>query len=117
MHTQGSWVFAISPACLWRRRIAGIWGTLRAAFIPPGLERSCMTNKNAMLVLSRNELDVMTMPTGESSMEMYTGGRNYPTRDEIALCAYHIYETRGRQNGHDIEDWLPAEQELRHHYG
>jgi hypothetical protein len=75
-----------------------------------------MTNKNTMLVLTRNEADVMPYITGESSMGMYTGGRNYPTRDEIAEYAYHIYETRGRQNGHDIEDWLRAEQALKHHY-
>ena len=77
-----------------------------------------MSNKNAMLVLTRNEADVTIMPyiTGECSMGMYTGGRNYPTRDEVAVCAYHIYETRGRQDGYDIEDWLLAEQELKHHY-
>ena len=33
MHTQGSWVFAISPACSWRRRIADNWETLRVAFL------------------------------------------------------------------------------------
>jgi len=75
-----------------------------------------MTNKNTMLVPTGNEAEVMTMPTGESSMGMYTGGRNYPTREEISEYAYHIYETRGRQNGHDIEDWLRAEQTLKHHY-
>jgi hypothetical protein len=31
MHTQGSWLFAISPACSWRRRIADNWETLRVA--------------------------------------------------------------------------------------
>jgi len=31
MHTQGRWVFAISPACPRRRRIADSWGTLRVA--------------------------------------------------------------------------------------
>jgi hypothetical protein len=77
-----------------------------------------MTNNNATLELTRHEADVTIMPyiTGEGSMGMYTGGRNYPTRDEIAQCAYHIYETRGRLNGHDIEDWLRAEQVLKHHY-
>src|ERR1700744_5527611 len=33
MHTQGRWVFAISPARPWRRRIAGSQGTLRVAFL------------------------------------------------------------------------------------
>lgn len=35
------------------------------------------------------------------------------TRDEIARRAYEIYTTRGRKPGHDIEDWLRAERELR----
>ena len=71
-----------------------------------------MTNKNTMLVPTRNEADVMPYITGERSMGMYTGGRNYPTPDEIAEYAYHIYEKRGRQKGHEIEDWLRAEQAL-----
>jgi hypothetical protein len=33
-------------------------------------------------------------------------------RDEIAQLAYHLYEVRGRQHGHDIEDWLRAEERL-----
>ena len=54
--------------------------------------------------------------TGERSWAKYTGGRNAPTRDEIARLAYRFYETRGRQDGGDINDWLAAEQELAHHY-
>ena len=52
--------------------------------------------------MTRNEADVMIMPyiAVEGSMGMYTGGRNYPTRDEIPQHAYNIYETRGRQNGY-----------------
>jgi hypothetical protein len=30
--------------------------------------------------------------------------------DRIALKAYELYEGRGRANGHDLEDWLRAEQ-------
>lgn len=45
-----------------------------------------------------------------------TGGRERPTQDEIARLAYHFFETRGRQAGHDLEDWLTAEQQLHHHY-
>jgi hypothetical protein len=68
--------------------------------------------------MTRNEPGVIIMQyiTGEGLMGKYTGRRNYATRDEIAQHAYHIYETRGRQNGYDIEDWLRAEQELKHHY-
>jgi len=42
--------------------------------------------------------------------------RLYPTHDEIALLAYSLYEYRGRQEGHQMEDWLRAERELVHHY-
>ena len=42
--------------------------------------------------------------------------RLYPTQDEIAQLAYSLYESRGRKEGHQVEDWLSAEQELVHHY-
>ena len=45
-----------------------------------------------------------------------TGRRLYPTHDEIAQLAYSLYESRGRQEDHQMEDWLRAEQELVHHY-
>ena len=36
--------------------------------------------------------------------------------EEIAAVAYTYWETRGRIDGHDVEDWLAAEQEvLRRH--
>jgi hypothetical protein len=54
--------------------------------------------------------------TGERNVTKYTGSRDFPTRDEIARLAYQLYETRGRQDGHELDDWLSAEQELAHHY-
>ena len=54
--------------------------------------------------------------TGEWDMGKYTGRRTSPTHDEIAQLAYSLYESRGRQEGHQIEDWLRAEQELVRHY-
>ena len=53
---------------------------------------------------------------GEWGMGIYTGGRPAPTYDEIAQLAYCFYELRGHQDGHDMEDWLRAEQQLVHHY-
>jgi len=35
-----------------------------------------------------------------------------PTRDEIALRAYHIYLERGCTPGNDFDDWVRAEREL-----
>ena|SRR6185295_3535182 len=32
-------------------------------------------------------------------------------RDSIASRAYELYEARGYQHGHDLEDWLSAESE------
>jgi hypothetical protein len=39
---------------------------------------------------------------------------NYQPRDEeIATYAYQIFLERGATDGHDVEDWLRAEKELR----
>jgi hypothetical protein len=45
-----------------------------------------------------------------------TGVRLRPTREDIARLAYRRYELNGRRDGHDLEDWLLAEQELVRHY-
>jgi hypothetical protein len=35
-----------------------------------------------------------------------------PTQQQIAERAYQIYQERGGEEGHDLEDWLQAELEL-----
>ena len=61
--------------------------------------------------------DIITADaTGEWGMGKYTGRRLSPTHDEIARLAFSFYESRGRQDGYHIEDWLRAEQELVRHY-
>jgi hypothetical protein len=32
--------------------------------------------------------------------------------EQIRRRAYELYETRGRGEGHDVEDWLEAEAEI-----
>ena len=32
---------------------------------------------------------------------------------QIARLAFQLYEARGREDGHDVEDWLQAEAALR----
>ena len=32
--------------------------------------------------------------------------------EEVRCRAYEIYEARGREAGHDLEDWLQAEAEV-----
>jgi hypothetical protein len=31
---------------------------------------------------------------------------------QIRLRAYQLYEARGREDGHELEDWLRAEEEF-----
>lgn len=35
-----------------------------------------------------------------------------PTHEDIARCACLIYESRSREHGRDLEDWLEAEAQL-----
>ncbi len=60
--------------------------------------------------------DVAASLTGERSLAKCSVGRAHPSRDEIARLAYHFYEARCQQHGHDIDDWLFAEQELLRQY-
>jgi len=36
-----------------------------------------------------------------------------PTHDEIQRRAYEIFVQNGRRSGHDIENWLEAEAQLK----
>lgn len=40
------------------------------------------------------------------------GGVMPERQQRIAQRAYELYATRGYRQGHDLEDWLEAEQEL-----
>jgi hypothetical protein len=39
-----------------------------------------------------------------------------PSLEEIAQRAYEIFLARGGETGHEMEDWLQAEKELRERY-
>jgi len=43
-----------------------------------------------------------------------TGKDAYSHRveEQIRRRAYELYEARGREEGHDLEDWLTAEAEI-----
>ena len=45
-------------------------------------------------------------------MAMKKKSRPKPTHAEIARCACLIYESRSREHGRDLEDWLEAEMQL-----
>lgn len=58
--------------------------------------------------------DIAAVLTGERMLAKNTGDRARPSQDEIARLAYELYESRGREDGQDIEDWLSAERQLTH---
>jgi hypothetical protein len=39
--------------------------------------------------------------------------RRDPIRDAVASRAYELFLDRDRAHGHDVDDWLQAESELR----
>lgn len=39
----------------------------------------------------------------------------HPHQDEVARRAYELYEARGAEPGHELQDWLEAEQEVNSH--
>lgn len=43
--------------------------------------------------------------------------QKFPTHDEIQKRAHELYLARGGEHGHDTEDWLFAEEQLRGEYG
>ncbi len=47
--------------------------------------------------------------TPKASLEQ---GSQELTEEYIRVRAYHLFEQRGRENGHDVEDWLLAEAEI-----
>jgi hypothetical protein len=55
--------------------------------------------------------NVLTMPVVESTNAVAMAFA--VTEGNIARRAFELYCDRGREDGHDVEDWLTAERELR----
>jgi len=60
--------------------------------------------------------DIAVSITGERIFGKHAGGTKRPSHVEIAQLAYYFYETRGRRDGQDVDDWLAAESELARRY-
>jgi hypothetical protein len=52
----------------------------------------------------------MRVPTKASSLSGKTGAEAHA--EQIRCRAYELYEERGREDGHEVEDWLRAEAEV-----
>lgn len=50
--------------------------------------------------------NVLTMPRPAA-------GPGQPSFSDVARRAFELYCERGCQDGHDVQDWLQAERELR----
>ena len=75
-----------------------------------------MTSATLIVAKDTDISDLTAADLRPWGMGKYTGRQTTPTHDEISQLAYSLYESRGRQDGHDLEDWLRAEQQLVHHY-
>jgi hypothetical protein len=50
-------------------------------------------------------------PDETFGLERSDSGKRSHSRDSIAEHAYRRFEERGREHGHDLDDWLEAERE------
>lgn len=57
--------------------------------------------------------DALTTAADRSPKVLTEAGANV-TEHDIARRAYDLYLARDREHGHDVDDWLRAEHELRH---
>jgi hypothetical protein len=51
----------------------------------------------------------------DSDMAMDWRRMTAAAHDKIAHRAHQLYEARGREPGHDMEDWLNAEHDIEEH--
>jgi outer membrane protein TolC len=66
------------------------------------------------MVKSARQKTAETVTTAADRLSKSLQNRSgQPTDRDIARRAYELYEKRGRAHGHDIDDWLQAERDLR----
>jgi DUF2934 family protein len=58
--------------------------------------------------VKKSAKNVVAMPVPAAALQSHA-----PSRDDVARRAFELYCERGGQDGHDVQDWLDAEQELR----
>ena len=53
----------------------------------------------------------MTQDNTRKTLTM-TGAQPQNLEEQIRRRAYELYEARGREDGHELDDWLRAEEEI-----
>ena len=71
------------------------------------------TNSMKMASANRTSAARPNNNTGKTPSKGVSTSSRSPSREEIARRAYELWIARGRTHGHDREDWVRAEQELR----
>jgi len=56
------------------------------------------------------EANTMLKPT--SPKKVIFTVEPHTTEEDIRARAYELFEARGREDGHDLEDWVRAEEEI-----
>jgi len=75
-------------------------------------QTSAGTQEKTMPKAARRRTDnIIAMPTAETLPA--SEPRVLATDGDIARRAYELYVQRGGEHGHDVDDWLRAERELR----
>ena len=54
-----------------------------------------------------------TNPEDFSESALNVAGDAAPSEQEIAIRAHELYLGRGAEEGHELDDWLQAERELK----
>jgi hypothetical protein len=57
-------------------------------------------------------VNVMQNPTTKKPSTFSRGEVEENVEEQIRIRAYELFEARGREAGHDLEDWLEAEAEI-----
>jgi Protein of unknown function (DUF2934) len=53
-----------------------------------------------------------TNPPKKPSATATNESQDLELEDQIRIRAYELYEARGRQDGHELEDWFRAKEEI-----
>ena len=51
-------------------------------------------------------------PADNAAQQIQTAVVIANLHEQVRVRAYELYEQRGREDGHDIEDWVQAEAEI-----
>jgi hypothetical protein len=75
----------------------------------PAKPRKTAAKKDNVLTMTGAPQSKGSQSNGSQS---FSAGKSF-SHDEVAKLAHRFWAERGCQDGHDEEDWLRAEQELR----